>query len=330
MKVPSTRVSAMKIPLIILLVSIFILLFISSYSIACSTNTPPEKINVIMVGDRLINVAYHLGVLPEALVFRASLYSNSEEITSVSRFLGCPNSVLTKKKTIIADTAKELGINKIIIEKSKPFCFYKKNIQFENIEKQLSGKGLSIEYVDFNDGIKAAVQRMGHLLGKETKAKKLLEDYAAAMEQMKKVLPREKSNKKIVVISGTLQAKTKKVFLRVEAPGGYTDQFLLEPLGLINAGNLLYPEKAKPQKGYVGVRKIDGLIKAAPDAIIITGNSLGVQMKIRDELRRNPALRDVPAIKNIALYSLPIYYDSRVLDYPQILMQWNAVLLKKM
>ncbi len=123
MKVPSTRVSAMKIPLIILLVSIFILLFISSYSIACSTNTPPEKINVIMVGDRLINVAYHLGVLPEALVFRASLYSNSEEITSVSRFLGCPNSVLTKKKNHYRRYGKRTWDQQNYNRKIKTFLF---------------------------------------------------------------------------------------------------------------------------------------------------------------------------------------------------------------
>jgi hypothetical protein len=34
----------------------------------------------------------------------------------------------------------------------------------------------------------------------------------------------------------------------------------------------------------------------------------------------------VPAIKNLAIYSLPFYEDSSVIEYPAILRQWTGAL----
>lgn len=307
------------------LVPVLFLFLCVSFSDACSVKEPPEKINVIMVGDRLIDVAYNLGVVPEAVVMRASMWPDSAKISASTLFLGCPNSVLTKKKTIIADTASEKGIKKVFIEKNPNFCTYMPDVKLGNVEKQLEGKGIEVTYVDFSNGVENAILATGALVGKKEAAEKLAARYAKEMKKVKEMLSGKKNGKKVVILSGTLQKKTGKAFVRVEAPGGYSDRFLLGPLGLENAGACLNPRNKKPSKGFVSVRKLDGLVTGAPDVIIAAGSQVAVQLRLKDAVRKNPALADVPAIRNMEIYSLPVYIDSGVIEYPSVLMTWATV-----
>ena len=43
--------------------------------------------------------------------------------------------------------------------------------------------------------------------------------------------------------------------LRVEAPGGYSDHFLLEPLGCVNVGECFKQADKKVDKGHYPVRR---------------------------------------------------------------------------
>ena len=74
------------------------------------------------------------------------------------------------------------------------------------------------------------------------------------------------------------------------------------------------------------VRKIDGLVKAKPDIIVMTGDTFAVQKALAATVKKNPALAAVPAIKNLSIYNLPFYADSSVIEYPTILRQWTDAL----
>ena len=44
------------------------------------------------------------------------------------------------------------------------------------------------------------------------------------------------------------------------------------------------------------------------------------------QIKNNPALYLIQAVKNMAIFSLPFYADSDVLEYPAILRKWTAAL----
>ena len=46
---------------------------------------------------------------------------------------------------------------------------------------------------------------------------------------------------------------------------------------------------------------------ANPDVIVMTGNPFAVQKALAAGVKKTPALANVPAIKNTAIYSLPFY-----------------------
>ncbi|MEA3313690.1 MAG: ABC transporter substrate-binding protein [Caldisericota bacterium] len=318
------NINSMALAFLFIMVTGLVLL--SSQTAEAKRKIAPEKIKAIMVGDRLVDVAFNLGVLPEAMSVRCSMWPLCKELINTSQILGCPKCIVDKNPSIVSNTAKKRGIKRIIIEKHPNFCIYKPKVKPANVVPLLEGKGLTIEYVDFSDGLESAIRQTAKLLGCQSKADSLIDRYNKAMAKAKKGLPKAKLGKKVVIISGTYQSATGKTFLRVEMPGGYSDRFLLDPIGCINVGDVLKSETKKVDKGHFLIRKLNALAKAKPDVIVMTGNPFAVQKALAAAVKANPAMANVPAIKNTAIYSLPFYADSSVIEYPSILRQWTDAL----
>ncbi|RZB33449.1 MAG: hypothetical protein SRB2_04002 [Desulfobacteraceae bacterium Eth-SRB2] len=314
-----------KVPAFLLIICLGVVLIFFQTAEAKQKQTP-RRIKAIMVGDRLVDIAFNLGVLPEAMSVRCSMWPMCKQLLNTSQMLGCPKCIVDRIPNIVPDTAKKRGIKRIIIEKHPNFCIYKPKVKPANIVPLLKGKGLSIEYVDFSDGLESAIRQTANLLGCQPKADALIKRYNKAMAKAKDCLPKEKPGKKVVIINGTYQGSTGKSFLRVEMPSGYSDRFMLDPTGCINVGDILKSETKKVDKGHFLIRKLNALAKAEPDIIVMTGDAFAVQKALASAVRKNPALANVPAIKDLAIYSLPFYGDSSVIEYPAVLRQWIAAL----
>ncbi len=317
-------------------IAVFAVLFLLGVPlnvVAGMRTPPPEVIDAIMIGDRVVDIAYHLGVLPRAMSVRGSQWEMARKLKTGSQILGCPMRVTVKKKDTIPNAMKKYGIKRIIIEKndSGVFCLYKPKVKPADVVPLLEGTGAVIEYVDFAQGLDSAIRQTAKLLGKEGRADALITQYHASLAKTEKKLP-EKLGKKVLIFNGTYQRDTGKTAIRVEAPGLYSDRFFLNPMGCVNVGDAFKPANGKMAKGYYPVRKskngmvLDPLVKVNPDIIVLTGNSYAVEKNLYACLKKNPALADVPAIKNMAVYHLPLYVDSSVLEFPQILLQWGMAL----
>ena len=288
----------------------------------------PQRLDVIMVGDRLVDVAAGLGVVPAAMSVRCSLWPKCKSLQAAGQVLGCPGCLFKKKAAPLLKFAEQHGIKRVLIERSDPFCEYMPDLKLENIAEMLKKKGFEIDLVDFTRGLEPAVRQTARLVGRSEKADDLLAQYHKAMEKTRKRMAGKRFAQRVVIINGTYQAATGKAFLRIEAPGDYADRFLLELMGSKNVGARLYSDKKAPSKGHVAIRKLDGLIEAAPDAIVMTGDAIAVQKAIARAVEEHPALADVSAIRNHAVYSLPAYVDAGVVEYPLILRRWADVLLR--
>lgn len=286
---------------------------------------PPEIIDAIIVGDRAVDIAWHLGVLPKAMAVRGSSWSAAKELKMASQIIGCPNRITVKAKDALPAAIKEYGVTRVIIERSSSFCLYKPQVNLELAAGLVEGLGVKVEYVDFDDGIEAAILHLGKLLGKEEESFVLKEKYQQSLAKVEKKLPKADSDKKVVVFSGVMQQGTGKGFLRVEAPGFYSDRMFLERLKMKNVGAAVIGDK-KIDKGHVTLRHLKSLLIAQPDVIVLTGDSLPFQQALATGLKKYPELAEVPAIRNREIYSLPQNIGSSVIDYPNHLLVWARTL----
>ncbi|PIE53827.1 MAG: hypothetical protein CSA35_08925 [Dethiosulfovibrio peptidovorans] len=296
---------------------------------------PPEILeDTIIIGDRVLDIAYRLGVMPKAMSIRGSVWDKAKGLKKCSQILGCPNYIV-KNPSTVPDACKKFGIRRIIIEKSEPFCLYMPGASPLKVVPLLAGVDVAIEYVDMTKGMASAIKQTAALLGcKDQKVQALLEKWDKQTVAIQKMLPKEvkKSGKKAVVFHGTFHRSSGKVGLRVEAPGFYADTFFLSKLGYRNVGEVFNPSGKKPRKGHFQVKKtkkgldLSPLLQEDPDVIIATGDVFAVQKALRMYLLKHPKLAQVKAIRNMAVYALPAYVDSSPLDYAKALQKWIAAL----
>ena len=306
--------------------------FLQVNSVVANMKAPPPTVtDVFIIGDRVVDIAYNLGVMPRAMSVRGSMWPMAKNLKTVSQILGCP-SCISKNKDVVPDACKKFGVKRLIIERSSPYCLYKPELKPENFLKNIDTAGLTIEYVDFSNGIEQAVNRTAELLQCSEKAEDVIAKYKKQMKNAEELLSQKGAGKKVIIFNGTFQPSTGKSILRVEAPGGYADTFILDKLGCVNAGDVFKPADGKAAKGHYPVKKskkgmvLSPLAEADPDVIVMIGDSFAVEQALARAIKDEPELAQVKAIKSMEVYTLPAYIDSSVLEYPDVLMKWTAAL----
>ncbi|WP_243546304.1 ABC transporter substrate-binding protein [Pseudodesulfovibrio tunisiensis] len=286
----------------------------------------PQKIRAIMIGDRLVDVALKLGVIPEAMSVRASIWSKGDQLRLATQLLGCPNRVTVKEPETVPNYMKTHGITRVIIERNEKFCLYFPKVKPESAAELVKDiPGVTVEFVDFGQGVAPAIMQTARLLNVEEHGRRVVAEYEKQMAKVEKNMPKG-LGKRVLILNGNYSDLSGKGFVRIEAPGGYSDQYILTPLGCRNAADAMISDTMKITKGHVSGGRLRGLAKANPDVIVATGDAFAVQLALKKAIARNPELSQIPAIRNNAVYSLPFYGDSGVLEYPHIFRQWSQAL----
>jgi hypothetical protein len=315
-----------KLTVLVLLAAVFF-----ATNAYAGMRTPPPKLKkAVVVGDRVVDIAYNLGVLPEAMSVRGGLWPMAKKIKVASEILGCPNCITNKRKDAVPKALKTRGIKRLIISTGHdPYCLYKPKVRPENVLPLVKGMDVDIEYVDLSKGLESAIHRTAELFGVEEKAKLLISAYEKDMQRARSFLPEDPLGKRVVIINGIYQSSSGKSLLRIEAPGGYADKFLLKPLGCKNVGDA-FSQGKRPSKGHYLVRKKRGdfdlspLVEANPDVIVMTGDAFAVQKAVERYAQKHPEAGKMKAVEDMSVYALPGYVDSGVIEYPSVLRKWSV------
>jgi len=301
---------------LIMAMSAALLLACAGAALAAGNWQKLEKQNIVVIGDRVVDIAYNLGVHPAAMGVRCSIWPLCDKIKMLAKPLGCPECLINAKQDNLTDFISKNNVKLVIIEKSEPFCILKPDVKPTDVAPALKGLDVKVEYVDFSKGIEDAIAQTAALLGKEKAGQDLAAAYAKASADLEAKIAQGKPGKRVVVLNGVYQPETTKTFIRVELPGGYSDKFILGPLGCQNVGDGLVPKGQTPDKGHVTIRKLDALATIQPQAIVITGDGAAVQKALAATVAKHPELGRTP------VYCLPLYIDSSVIERPQIVGKW--------
>jgi hypothetical protein len=301
---------------------------------AAGDTTIPQRVEAVMIGDRLVGIALHLGVLPAAMSIRGDYWPFGVSLGRTAvRNLGCPTCLVAKDPDALPRALRETGIKHVLVEQSEAFDLLKPARDTMNVLPIIETSGVArdlgvdVEIVDFRHGLDFAIRQLGRSLGRAEAAEKLIEQRARDLATVRAMLPASPTGLTVVVLNGVTQIATGRAFVRVELPGGYSDGFILGPLGIANVGGGFLPVDGKGEFGFLTIRSLEPLRRLKPDALVLTGDADAVQRMLARTLRRHPDLAaDVPALRTGSVFALPAYMDSDVVEYPAILRRWAAAL----
>jgi len=278
-----------------------------------------DTVNAIFISDRITDVAYRLGATPVAYCARCCWPMTQKELSTVTR-LGCYRCATIDS---VIKTADKHKVSLILIEDGLVSIHKDWNWKDKYL-RPLKKRGYDVHVISFSKGTPQAILETGKLLHREEKAGRLAAKYARKHRQTMTAISAFRANKKILILQGLGRRG-----VRVEAPGGYSDKFLLEPLGCVNVGDLARKQDTKVNKGYFLLEDWQAVSNANPDIIVKYGNPCAVEKSLARALKRYPELTKVTAIRDHAIYTLPFYMNSSVTQYPKILKVWFDAVYKK-
>lgn len=272
-----------------------------------------QKQPIVVIGEQAVAICLKLRVAPLAWVGRKSLWDEASQLTASSESLGCPGRLSGPEGEAIIKHIQTLSPETVYFGFSP--CPYRPGIREEDLVQKLRKAGIEPVMLDFSRGPTSGVRTLAKGLGMAEAGEKLLSDYEKRLAAAKKRLAKVHQGIRVAVISGSFQEGTGKFFTRLEASGGYTDRFILEPCGAVNVASEVLSEGAKIDKGHVQMRKLDKVMAARPDLIAATGDALAVCLRASGDL-------------SPPVFPLPLYAETDPLAYPEALTRWAAVLSK--
>jgi ABC-type Fe3+-hydroxamate transport system substrate-binding protein len=301
------------------------LVALSTHSAMAGCAAPAlERSSLVVIGDPIAAVCYRLGVAPLAWVGRRSLMENGDVLAAASEVLGCPNAFCGPRQEMALKRIVELAPEKLLITPTD--CKYRPDLSYEKPLRLLKEAGFQPVFIDFAGGPEPAVRRIAAALDRAEDGERLIRTYEKGMRRARNFMARVPAGLRLAVVAGTFQEATGKSFLRLEAAGGYSDDFLLKPLQAVNvAGDITGPD-VKIDKGHIALRSLEKVLEARPDAIAVTGDPLPVFRAMAETLAHRPDLATVPAARQFAVYPLPFYAETDPLAYPEVLTRWALAL----
>lgn len=269
--------------------------------------------NYIFVGERVAEISRLFGVHAKGLI--GGEIPCLDEEYPLTEHLECISCAFGKKRGLLAKAFGRLAAEAVILESAPD-----KTPNPAMLAEELSSQGIPCHLVDFSKGITTAILGMGTILGMEREAGKITRQYKAAHAKMAK---HEKMGKKVVVILGINNPRMARGHFLLEVPGCAGGREVFSRLGLMNVGAPLMNDEPVCLDGVQLLANLDGLEKALPDVIVLTGNSRPGQLALAELAKSRPQLMGkIPALSRQHVLSLPHYCDALEARLPGILQTW--------
>lgn len=284
-------------------------------------HTNPQLCNAIFIGDSVLDVGHALGFYPKALI--GGQVPLSEKDFPFIRHLECILCVMGPKRKLLLKAYKNIGIERVIIENSNS------NPNPASIADALREDGLTVDILDFTQGMDSLFRQAGQIFDCPERAKRVAQKYATAHEDFHQT--KKQLNKRIVVLLGLSRFRSDEHFLLLETPNSYLDHMVLGPLGCSNVGAPLMQEDAMVAldgiQNITTIKTLDNLAEAKPDIIALTGDASVGLAALYQATKQNPSLMDeVPALSEHAVFALPHCCSALPASLPYIQKEWANTL----
>jgi len=239
----------------------------------------PQRVVTLSVGDDEMSV--HLLDL--------------DRIAAVSEFTADPT--ISNIPELAAKIPNRIGRNAEQVIAAKPDLVIANPFSNKDLVKQIQDAGITLaafDLADLNDGYVAEIKVLAYIYGEEQRGETFIKEINAQLARIEAVTARQDASKKPRVL-----------FLQNNAyvsGEGSTGDGIIKRAGGINVAS---------ENGISGTKQIslESIIKLNPDYIIL-GGSPESNPKGFEQLTANPALAEVPAVKNKKFFGIKGTYLS--------------------
>lgn len=286
----------------------------------------------ILLGDRLVAVARHLGVESRAFSLRQNdAATEMAQLPSGALALSSPRVMADVNSCEILVAVLETQPERILVEQTGATTAAELLQDPMRLMPLMTAEGgliavnhVKIEIADYTLGDELFIYQIGQMLNRGARAEALLQEREATLARVETLLPLPARPRTLVLSAGPDGV------LRQELRASPISRDLLERLGLENAARPSANGAAEDGMAEDGAARaaIDGaeLAALAPEMIVLTGEPAAARRALDAALSAVPAAAAVPAVATGRIAELPGWNGYDIIAYPALLELWASAL----
>lgn len=281
----------------------------------------------ILLGDRLVAVARHLGIESRAFSLRQNdAATEMTKLPSGALALTSPRVMTDVNSCEILVAVLETQPERILVEQTGATTAAELLQDPMRLMPLMTAEGgliavnhVKIEIADYTLGDELFIYQIGQMLNRGARAEALLQEREATLARVETLLPLPSRPRTLVLSAGP------DGILRQELRTSPISRDLLDRLGLENAAR---PSANGAAEDGVARAAIDGaeLAALAPEMIVLTGEPAAARRALDAALSAVPAAAAVPAVATGRIAELPGWNGYDIIAYPALLELWASAL----
>ncbi|ETD87911.1 ABC transporter substrate-binding protein [Rhodobacter capsulatus] len=281
----------------------------------------------ILLGDRLVAVARHLGVESRAFSLRQNdAATEMAKLPSGALALSSPRVMADVNSCEILVAVLETQPERILVEQTGATAAAEILQDPMRLMPLMTAEGgliavnhVKIEIADYTLGDELFIYQIGQMLNRGARAETLLQAREATLAHVETLLPLPARPRTLVLSAGP------DGILRQELRASPISRDLLDRLGLENAAR---PSANGGTEDGAARAAIDGaeLAALAPEMIVLTGEPVAARRALDAALSAVPAAAAVPAVATGRIAELPGWNGYDIIAYPALLERWASAL----
>lgn len=276
----------------------------------------PRYENAIFIGDKAVEVLGALKIFSMAII--GGTIPSIETLHPSEKPLECISCAMHNKPAILDTAVKKLNVDYVLLEDNG-----QDELNPASMKASFEADGVAVKVLDVVGDTATVLRRAGQLMQAERHAERLIDDMATRDEMISKVPVRP--GIRLMSFLGMRQPVHQEGYLFHVTAGGDLHRALVERFGVVNVCPVDAAADVMP-----GVAEIEDfaaqLREGNPDVIAFTGEASVGMKRLRQAVKADPTLRDIPAIRDQAVFALPYYCDDMAPRLSPIMQIWAEVL----
>ncbi len=277
----------------------------------------PRFENAIFVGDTATEALAALKIHARGLI--GGDVPAFEKLHPAEKMIECVACAMGDRKGVLEAAARRLSADYILLEDNG-----RTELNPATMQDALARAGFSVKVLDIQGTVAEVLRRAGALFGVERDAERTIEAYEERLT-FAESLP--KTDEKVLATLSVRHPLRPQTWTAVLTRNDPLTSEVIERLG---AQNIVPASAGEIIPGALGVESLGVMLHNHPDTTVIalTGDAASGMSSLRRELSKDAALRDIPAIRNLRIFSLPYWSPAEITRLPEVLEIWHEALAR--
>lgn len=281
----------------------------------------PRYERAVFIGDTATEYLAALKIYAYALV--GGEVPSMELLHPQEKPLECVACAMHNKPQVLKSALTKIPADYVLLEDN-----HRAELNPASMKEGLEAAGVPVKVLDVTGTVPEVLRRAGAMFDADKQAERVIRDYEERFRLLREA-PQATKPQKLLILLSIRQPVTLETFLFAVTDSHELSQAVAREFGYANV-TVSDPEKEQiPGLTELNAESLSELLVKQPAAVALTGDGTAGAVAIEKAVKKQPALKTIPALVNHRVWPLPFYCGALAWREPLILQVWKEAVMER-